>query len=82
MITENMHWIKRDNIFSTEDLPKDTEFLILYSGKICLCDYDNHRKCYYVHNKISSCETYIFKLDTYQIYKITHICILSPPEDY
>lgn len=75
-------WKKvKDKSRPRDDLPKDKQFICLWKGSICLCEFDEDIGHFYIGSMPASYGGF-WKLDKDRESKITHWCELSLPEDY
>jgi len=77
-----MEWKKvkdRNNVRS--ELPSDKPFLCLWKGTICLCEWDDDIKKFYI-GMMPACYLGFWPLERERETKITLYCELQMPEDY
>lgn len=77
-----MKWNKvPDHCRSREVLPKDGEFLALWKGSICLCEYSMEENCFWIAMYPSQ-QAGFMRVSHDREGKFTHWCQLELPEDY
>lgn len=77
-----MDWIKiknRDN--AIQELPKDRVFLSIWKGAICLTEFDEEERVFYISMFPASLAG-IMQVSQEREGKFTYWCELSLPEDY
>ncbi len=78
----NISWKKINNRAAAKDeLPKDKPFLGLWKGVVCLCEYDEEVRRFYIGMMPASYLGF-WALDPEREGKFTHWAYIDIPEDY
>lgn len=77
-----MNWIKiKNRDYAIAEMPKDRVFLSLWKGAICITEFDEEERAFYIC-MFPAAMAGIMKVSQEREGKFTHWCELKLPEDY